>query len=193
MENESIRALIDRKLKQPVSQKMIDDGYDLSVDLALDIFEYVGLTMKRDGTFKDLYTVIRGAQIYWEGACDYIESVDPTKTCQKFALLLVLSHTANTVRERIGDELADNLQSAIQAVVMERKSALFKDPVQLYPTMSDEEIDEIIKDCDPNLLKEFFDCFQHVKTFYANSDKYETEEEKEYQRKMLAIYNKLLK
>jgi hypothetical protein len=187
-----IKSLVEAKIKQPVTQEMIDDGYDLSVDLAIDVFDTVVKTSNH-GFNHDPVEAIRCSQVYWEKVCDYIESIDSTKSCQKFALLLVISHMIDTIRDRAGDEVADKIQSAVQIITEERKDKLFKDPVQTYPTMTDEEVDDVVKNCDPNLLKEFFECFRKVGTFYADPNKYDSDEQKETQHKMLAIYNKMLK
>lgn len=168
----------------------IADGYDTSVLLAVDVFEYASkqfLFVSSDPNTR-LLEVTRYGQALWEYLCDFIETADSSMVCQKLGFLAAVNILS---QHQLDQRVKGSLQNAVASVMKERGSDLLKDPVPTYPTMSKDEVDQIIDQCDSNLVTEFFDLFKGIKVFYGDPKRYDDPADVKRYRKMMAIFSKM--
>lgn len=198
MKDDAISFVIElakRTILVPVKDEDINEGYDASVYLASECFakaaEDVAKSVKRDGIDNREYvkTVLDYAQDLWDAMCDYLESTQNGMVCQKFGLLSTLLIATDTLQTQ---SLYEHIKALTPQILQERQLTMFKDPIPGYPTISTEEIDEIIDNCDPNLVKEFFEIFKDIKVFHGDASRYENLEDREKHKKMVAIFSKMM-
>ena len=94
------------------------------------------------------------------------------------------------------DAFALAVKKAVEKLIVDRMEYLTSDDTGKLPEFeipSDEEIDKILEGTDQNLISRFFYLFKELKTFHVDPSKYETQEEMDKQKEMLAIFYKIFK
>ena len=198
MKEQSISYLIDlakREIMTPLKDEDVQDGYDASVYLASECFAIAAKDIASVGRPEGISNrdyvkmVLDYAQDLWDAMCDYLESIESGMVCQKFGLLSTLLVTTDTIQTK---SLNEHIKALTPQLLQERQLTMFKDPIPGYPMLSSDEIDKIIENCDPNLVKEFFELFKDIKVFHGDISKYDNQEDQEKHKKMVAIFTKMM-
>ena len=187
---------------------------DPSVELAMRCYEHgLELAITADSTItllpnEFILTAVRTGETYWEIAVDLLHETHPEVTVEKVGFIYTMSMVYETSQPETSDmsdvisndTFTDAMLKAVEKIIEERFEYLTgieqKDGSDILPQFeipTDEEIDSILEDTDQNLISRFFYLFKELKTFHVDPSQYETEEEVEKQKEMLAIFYKIFK
>lgn len=185
-----------------IAKAEIADGEarDLAILFHLGVLCYIqGVqlaveNLKRDGKLNDpsvsridrQVLSILCAQTRWEFADTYCRTM-LEMTINPVGLLIVLKHIADEQEDDSDGELAQAVDVAAHIIEEKAQGELASVESRSMP----ENITTIT--ADETLVKEFFDLLEEIGTFYADRDKYETEEQKELHDRVVAAYQQIAK
>ena len=183
---------------------------DPSVELAFRCYEHgMELAVKQDSTItlipeEFLAKAIAIGEEYWEVVCDCLTHSKLQFKVERLGFIYTMSLVYENLQPEDAynrnvednDAFALGMKKAVEKVIADKMEYLTSDDTGKLPEFeipSDEEIDKILEGTDQNLISRFFYLFKELKTFHVDPSKYETEEEVEKQREMLAIFYKIFK
>jgi len=191
--------LIARVLSEADKNATRIDGYDMSVDIAAECY-FRALsevtTPNPNTTDEELRIIVEHAMDraleYWDSICATLDATYDGLNCQRCGLIVTMLMIAmGTPQVPHNRALRDYL---IGDGAKKYESRFITDINPGDETLTDEEIDELTKDIDQNLLAEFFECFAELRMFHSNAKDYGDDKESvEKRRKLLAIYDKILR
>lgn len=215
-QNEFITAAqwVTDQIKDVLSDVSVCIEQDPSVELAMRCYERgIELSIDNDPTITLLpdefvLNSVRIGETYWEIAVDLLHETHPEVSVEKIGFIYTMSmvyETAQPETTDVGaieenDVFTNAMLKAVEKLIEERFSYLTgikeesaTDIIPQFEIPSDEEIDAILQDTDQNLISRFFYLFKELKTFRVDPSQYETDEEVEKQKEMLAIFYKIFK
>lgn len=183
---------------------------DPSVELAFRCYEYgMELAVKQDSTItlvpeEFLSKALTIGEEYWETICDLLTYSKLQFKVERLGFIYTMSLVYENLQPECADEIAVKntdefalaMKKAVEKLIVNRMEYLTSDDTGKLPEFeipSDEEIDKILEGTDQNLISRFFYLFKELKTFHVDPSKYETQEEMDKQKEMLAIFYKIFK
>ena len=183
---------------------------DPSVELAFRCYEYgMELAVKQDSTItlipeEFLSKALTIGEEYWETICDLLTYSKLQFKVERLGFIYTMSLVYENLHPESADEItientdafALAMKKAVEKLIVDRMDYLTSDDTGKLPEFeipSDEEIDKILEGTDQNLISRFFYLFKELKTFHVDPSKYETQEEMDKQKEMLAIFYKIFK
>lgn len=183
---------------------------DPSVELAFRCYEYgMELAVKQDSTItlipeEFLSKALTIGEEYWETICDLLTYSKLQFKVERLGFIYTMSLVYENLHPESADEItientdafALAMKKAVEKLIVDRMEYLTSDDTGKLPEFeipSDEEIDKILEGTDQNLISRFFYLFKELKTFHVDPSKYETQEEMDKQKEMLAIFYKIFK
>lgn len=183
---------------------------DPSVELAFRCYEYgMELAVKQDSTItlipeEFLSKALTIGEEYWETICDLLTYSKLQFKVERLGFIYTMSLVYENLHPESADEITvENtdafelaMKKAVEKLIVDRMEYLTSDDTGKLPEFeipSDEEIDKILEGTDQNLISRFFYLFKELKTFHVDPSKYETQEEMDKQKEMLAIFYKIFK
>lgn len=186
---------------------------DPSVELAMRCYEHgLEICVAEDPTITLLPDefLTKGLSIgeaYWEIAVDLLHEVHPKVKVERIGFIYTMSmvyensqpNSSDLIDIETHDAFCSGMIKAVENLINERFSYIMEtedenpDILPEYEIPTDEEIDKILENSDQNLISRFFYLFKELKTFHVDPSRYETEEEVEKQKEMLAIFYKIFK
>ena len=183
---------------------------DPSVELAFRCYEYgMELAVKQDPTItlipeEFLSKALTIGEEYWETICDLLTYSKLQFKVERLGFIYTMSLVYENLQPECADEIAVKntdefalaMKKAVEKLIVNRMEYLTSDDTGKLPEFeipSDEEIDKILEGTDQNLISRFFYLFKELKTFHVDPSKYETQEEMDKQKEMLAIFYKIFK
>lgn len=176
------------------------EDYDWSIDIATQCyFRALGevTTPNPNTTYEDLLGIVEKAMDraleYWDYICATLDASYEGFQCQRWGLVSVMLLIV-TGAPKLPHNRALRQYLTTTGAAKYEKRFLVDVNHEGYEALSDEEITELTKDMDDNLLKEFFELFADLKMFHGNSKDYGDDAESvKKQRKLLAVYEKLFR
>lgn len=183
---------------------------DPSVELAFRCYEYgMELAVKQDSTItlipeEFLTKALIIGEEYWETICNLLTYSKLQFKVERLGFIYTMSlvyenlhpESADIITVENTDAFALAMKKAVEKLIVDRMEYLTSDDTGKLPEFeipSDEEIDKILEGTDQNLISRFFYLFKELKTFHVDPSKYETQEEMDKQKEMLAIFYKIFK
>lgn len=183
---------------------------DPSVELAYRCYEHgMELAVKQDSTItlipeEFLTKALNIGEEYWETICDLLTHSKLQFKVERLGFIYTMSLVYENIQPESADEItventdafALAVKKAVEKLIVDRMEYLTSDDTGKLPEFeipSDEEIDKILEGTDQNLISRFFYLFKELKTFHVDPSKYETQEEMDKQKEMLAIFYKIFK
>ena len=183
---------------------------DPSVELSFRCYEYgMELAVKQDPTItlvpeEFLTKALTIGEEYWETICDILTYSKLQFKVERLGFIYTMSLVYENLQPESADEISvENadafalaMKKAVEKLIVDRMEYLTSDDTGKLPEFeipSDEEIDKILEGTDQNLISRFFYLFKELKTFHVDPSKYETQEEMDKQKEMLAIFYKIFK
>lgn len=184
---------------------------DPSIELAFRCYNRgMELAVKEDPSItlipdEFLYKALNIGEQYWETACDLLTHSQMKMNVQKLGFMYTMSMVYENLQPECADQTAveendaftAGMKKAVEKIISERFTYLMGEEetgiLPQYEIPSDEEIDKILEGTDQNLVSRFFYLFKELKVFHVDPSRYDTEEEADKQREMLAIFYKIFK
>lgn len=174
--------------------------YDRGMELAVK--EDPSITLIPDEFLRKALMI---GELYWETACDLLAHSQLKMNVQKLGFVYTMSLVYENLQPECADQTAveENdafsigMKKAVENIITERFEYLTDQEetgiLPQYEIPSDEEIDKILEGTDQNLVSRFFYLFKELKVFHVDPSRYDTEEEVNKQKEMLAIFYKIFK